>query len=159
MPLILYLANITGTGKYAIVKRIWEVFLKKHLRLTNCLSMNHTNTTFGRLIKKRTQDDLIFCYYYISLAFLQGFWHHRTMSCFAFPENVRRENLFKKWQISAGAENECIIHQNIPTYMLHRITVLDFGKSILSIFTKKICLFTFSVKWLVKVYIIQLMLG
>ena len=25
MPLILYLANITGTGKYAI-KRIWEVF-------------------------------------------------------------------------------------------------------------------------------------
>ena len=59
MPLILYLANITGTGKYAI-KRIWEVFLKKHLRLTNGLSTKYTNTTFGRLIKIRTQDDLIF---------------------------------------------------------------------------------------------------
>ena len=56
---ILYLANITGTGKYAIVKRIWEVFLKKHLRLTNGLSIKCTNTTL-RFIKIRTQDDLIF---------------------------------------------------------------------------------------------------
>ena len=59
MPLILYLANITGTGKYAIVKIIWEVFLKKHLRLTNGLSIKCTNTTL-RLIKIRTLDDLIF---------------------------------------------------------------------------------------------------
>ena len=73
MPLILYLANITGTGKYAIVKRIWEVFLKKHLRLTNCLSMNYTNTTFGRLIKKRTQDDLIFFVIIFHLHFFKDF--------------------------------------------------------------------------------------
>lgn len=29
MPLILYLANITGTGKYAIVKRIWNCVSEK----------------------------------------------------------------------------------------------------------------------------------